>query len=123
MGVFNAAQAMSAELGSHLWAIGVDTDQYRSITSYPEVDAAALQPHILTSMILRYDRAVSLSLADYANGTLEPGVRELGLANGGVDISYSGGFIDNIRPRIEALRARVISREIKVPWIPRNKRS
>jgi basic membrane lipoprotein Med (substrate-binding protein (PBP1-ABC) superfamily)/DNA-binding SARP family transcriptional activator len=122
MGVFNAAQVMSQELGRHLWAIGVDTDQYRSITSLPDVDPAALQPHILTSMVERYDRAISVALADYANGTLAPGVRELGLANGGVDISYSGGFIDDIRPRIEALRARIIAGEIKVPWIPREKK-
>jgi basic membrane lipoprotein Med (substrate-binding protein (PBP1-ABC) superfamily)/DNA-binding SARP family transcriptional activator len=122
VGVFNAAGSLSHQLGRHLWAIGVDTDQYRSITSLPDVDAAALQPHILTSMVKRFDRAVSLVLADYSRGTLSPGVRELGLANGGIEISYSGGFIEDIRPRIEALRARIIAGKIDVPWIPRDKK-
>jgi len=47
-----------------------------------------------------------------------PGRRELGLANGGVDISYSGGFIDHLRPQLEALRAGIVAGEIQVPSVP-----
>jgi basic membrane protein A len=45
-------------------------------------------------------------------------VRSLGLAEGGVDISFSGGFLDDIRPELEALRALIISGEIEVPAEP-----
>jgi hypothetical protein len=43
------------------------------------------------------------------------GVRQFGLAEAGVDIAYSGGFIDGIRPQIEDLRAQIIARDV-VPF-------
>jgi hypothetical protein len=38
-----------------------------------------------------------------------------------VDISYSGGFIDDIRPQNEALRERIISGEVAVPVVPEDR--
>jgi basic membrane protein A len=35
-----------------------------------------------------------------------------------VGISYSGGFIDDVRPQIEDLRAKIIAGEIVVPTKP-----
>ena len=35
--------------------------------------------------------------------------------SGGIDISYTGGYIDDIKDEIEAYRAKIISGEITVP--------
>ncbi len=123
-GLFDVAADLSEELGRYLWAIGVDNDQYRSIgaAGFPEeLDPAAWPPHVLTSMVKRIDNATYAVLAEYSRGIFTPGVRELGLAEGGVDISYSGGFIDDIRPQIERLRQQIIAGEIEVPTVPADK--
>jgi basic membrane lipoprotein Med (substrate-binding protein (PBP1-ABC) superfamily)/DNA-binding SARP family transcriptional activator len=125
VGLFEAARARSEEEGRHLWAIGVDTDQYRSLLQLDFLsdafDLEAWQQHVLTSMVKRLDRAIYAGLQDYARGRLTPGVRQFDLAAGGVEISYSGGFIDDIRPQIEALRERIVSGEIVVPVVPEGK--
>jgi basic membrane lipoprotein Med (substrate-binding protein (PBP1-ABC) superfamily)/DNA-binding SARP family transcriptional activator len=121
LGVFETARSGSRFLGRQLWAIGVDSDEYVSVLGalVPEgQDPAAWQAHILTSVRKRLDEAFYTVLAEYAGGSLAPGVRSFGLAEGGIDISYSGGFIDDIRPRLEALRDRIISGEIDVPAVP-----
>jgi basic membrane protein A len=122
-GVFEAATAASDAQGRQLWAIGVDTDEYRSVLEAAAAaadgqDLGAWQNHILTSVTKRLDLAVYSVLADHAEGRLTPGVRSFGLADGGVDISYSGGFIDDLRSELDALRARIISGEIDVPAAP-----
>ena len=119
LGAFQAAADMSGGPRGHLWAIGVDTDQYET-TQYLEgsLGAEAWRPHILTSMVKTFDVAIYDFLADYARGEFSPGRREMSLANGGVDISYSGGFIDHLRPQLEALRAGIVSGEIRVPSAP-----
>jgi basic membrane protein A len=81
-------------------------------------DPRSWQPHILTSVTKRLDLALHAALADYAAGGLAPGTRSLGLAESGVDITYSGGFLDDIRPEIEAVRSRIISGVIDVPTTP-----
>jgi hypothetical protein len=60
----------------------------------------------------------SAILRDHVAGTLVGGMRHLDLADGATDISYSGGFIDDIRPVIEDLRARIVAGEIGVPSRP-----
>jgi basic membrane protein A len=122
-GVFKAAALTSEDVGRHLWAIGVDSDQYRTVVpalrdQVGEEIAARLQRHILTSMVKHLDTAVFTTMSRYANGALRPGVRRLGLAEGGVDIAYSGGFIDDVRPELEHLRRRIIAGEITVPVVP-----
>jgi basic membrane lipoprotein Med (substrate-binding protein (PBP1-ABC) superfamily)/DNA-binding SARP family transcriptional activator len=120
-GVFSAAAEMSDR---HVWAIGVDVDQYEEFAAIrpedvpPEIDIAAFPSHVLTSMVMRIDVEVYKVLEDYSRGVFTPGVREFGLAEGGVGISYSGGFIDDVRPQIEDLRAKIIAGEIVVPTKP-----
>ncbi|HEX6208687.1 MAG TPA: BTAD domain-containing putative transcriptional regulator [Actinomycetota bacterium] len=124
LGLFDTAEALSEELGRHLWAIGVDADQYRSVVAgeaHPAWEPEAWPPHILTSMLKRYDNALFSILEDYSRGMLTPGGRELNLASGGVDISYTGGFIDDIRPELERLRQQIIEGDIEVPTIPAEK--
>jgi hypothetical protein len=64
------------------------------------------------------DVAVYTVLRDYSRGIFTSGVLEFGLAEDGVDIAYSGGFIDDIRPQIEDLRAKIIAGEVVVPSKP-----
>jgi basic membrane protein A len=119
-GVFEAARVESARQERHLWAIGVDTDEYSSVLNDPDVtiggpDPRSLQPHILTSMIKRWDMATHTLLTEFAADQFRPGIRVFKLADNGVGYSTSGGFIDDLVPTIEALKARIIAGEIVVP--------
>jgi basic membrane lipoprotein Med (substrate-binding protein (PBP1-ABC) superfamily)/DNA-binding SARP family transcriptional activator len=115
-GVAEAAVRLSGVLGRHLWIIGVDADLYDEVG-----DGDPWRPHILTSMLKRYDRAVYTLLEEHASGEFTPGVRHVDLAIGAVDLADSGGFIDDIRPELDRLRQRVIAGEIDVPTIPPDK--
>jgi serine/threonine protein kinase/basic membrane lipoprotein Med (substrate-binding protein (PBP1-ABC) superfamily)/DNA-binding winged helix-turn-helix (wHTH) protein len=121
MGVFQAAAEIRDR---HVWAIGVDVDQYEEAMAMdpedvpPELHVEAWPSHMLTSMLKRVDIAVYEVLREYSRGIFTPGVRRFGLAEGGVDIAYSGGYLDDFRPRIEDLRARIIAGEIVVPSEP-----
>ena len=122
VGVFEAATEMSDSEGRQLWAIGVDSDQYETVGLLPGVvDAEAWRRHILTSIVKRFDMALYAVLGDYSRGEFRPGVRSLGLESGGVDISYSGGFIDHLRSQLEDLRAQIIAGQIAVPCLPPEK--
>lgn len=119
LGLFRAAYEMSEELGTHLWAIGVDADQYRQIRfALGEDLATAYREHILTSMLKRVDTAIRTVMEEHVRGSWRGGVRWFGLAEGGVDLAYSGGFIDDIRPELERLRMAIVAGEIDVPVIP-----
>ena len=119
-GVFEAAVVESERQGQHLWAIGVDADEYNSVlvTSYVDLggpDPKRWQPHILTSMLKRFDVGIYTALQELAQDRFTPGPRVMGIVDGGVDYSTSGGFIDDITPQLEDLKARIISGEIVVP--------
>lgn len=107
IGLFEAARDFSLA-NSHVWAIGVDADQYLAVP-------ADLQPHILTSMMKRVDLAVYNAIEAQVTGTFMPGDHQLDLAAGGLDYATSGGFIDDLVGDLEALRADIISGAIVVP--------
>jgi basic membrane protein A and related proteins len=102
----------------------VDVDEFQELAAMdpkdapPELHIAALPSHVLTSMVKRVDVAVYEVLRDYSQGVFTSGIRQFGLAEGIVDIAYSGGFIDDIRPQIENLRARIIAGDVVVPSTP-----
>ncbi len=122
IGVFQAAVSGSEAQGRHLWAIGVDTDQYRTVMSLnPDFDPGSWQPHVLTSMVKRFGRMTYAGVKEYSQGRFFPGLRVFGLAEGGVDIVYTGGFIDEFRLTIEELRAQIIAGEIEVPSVSANR--
>jgi basic membrane lipoprotein Med (substrate-binding protein (PBP1-ABC) superfamily)/DNA-binding SARP family transcriptional activator len=125
LGVFEAARALSIEQVRHLWAIGVDSDQYETVVQMPgAVNAAAWRGHILTSVLKNIDEAVYQAVAEVAQGRFEDGRRwTWGLAEGGVDLSYSGGFTDDIRPTLENLKTRIIGGDIDVPCVPESTRN
>lgn len=88
-------------------AIGVDSDQ------------GWLHPdHILTSMLKRVDLAVEQAFRAALDGTWRPGIRELGLAEGGVDYVYGDQnralVGDEARAAAEAARADIVAGRIVV---------
>jgi basic membrane protein A len=120
-GVFDAAHRCSEALGRRLWVIGVDADQYRTLPQLlevPEDTTTAWRDHLLTSLVKRYDVTFLAVLGDYARGTLAGGTRRFDLAAGATELAYGGGFIDDIRPKIEELRRRIVEGEIVVPTRP-----
>jgi basic membrane lipoprotein Med (substrate-binding protein (PBP1-ABC) superfamily)/DNA-binding SARP family transcriptional activator len=117
VGIVQAAAEMSS-VERQLWVIGVDTDWYEAQSPLGYYVPPAWRNHILTSVLKRFDVAVYEALEGTAAGRRPPAVRVYGLDSGLVDIAYSGGFLDEIRPVLEGLRQQVITGEIAVPCIP-----
>jgi basic membrane lipoprotein Med (substrate-binding protein (PBP1-ABC) superfamily)/DNA-binding SARP family transcriptional activator len=127
-GVFQAAA--EAEGSGWNWAIGVDLDQYLDLQALIDEDAipTELQPkewpdHVLTSVVKRADNGIYAALVEHSRGVFVPGIRRFGLAEretgvSYIDIAYSGGFIDDLRPILEGLRRRIVEGEIVVPTVP-----
>jgi basic membrane lipoprotein Med (substrate-binding protein (PBP1-ABC) superfamily)/DNA-binding SARP family transcriptional activator len=123
VGVFEAATALSTA-GRQLWAIGVDSDQYETVGSISgAVHPDEWRDHILTSVLKRVDLATYEFLAEYAQGVFRPGQHTFDLESGGMDISFSGNYIDEIAGEIQAAREGIISGQISVPCIPAAKLS
>lgn len=119
MGVVSAAAALSASMGRHLWAIGVDTDWYEDLShNLGSISPNAWRSHVLTSVRKRFDLAVYEALQTVASGDRPPPVRAYDLRSGFVDISYEGGFLDGVRPLLEDQRRRIISGQLRVPCLP-----
>lgn len=111
LGLFQAADELSTD-DQHLWAIGVDADQYNTVGD------EVLQEHILTSMLKRVDVAVDKAIVDFLEGNFTPGPVRLGLAEEGVGYSTSGGFIDDITDELDAYAEQIINGDIEVPTTP-----
>ena len=110
--VFTAAHAESDALGRHVWAIGMDSDQYLDVQ-------ASDRPYVLTSMIKKFDVAVYELVHMLVDGDLRPGVRILGLTDKAVGYSTTGGHlsIDTIAS-IERYRQEIVSGTRVVPSAP-----
>jgi basic membrane protein A len=102
-GVFKAAKS-AGKLG-----IGVDSDQY-NLPSLADVKTV-----IMTSMIKKVDVAVFDFIASAVNGKPLTGQHVYDLKVGGVDYSTSGGQVDDIKTKLDAVKADIISGKIKVP--------
>lgn len=105
IGVFEAASAKKR------WAIGVDADQ--SLTVKPDQRA-----WILTSMVKRVDVAVYSTIKALVAGKYKAGVQAFGLKEGGVGYAvndHNRAQIQDIIPRLEALKKDIIAGKIKVP--------
>jgi basic membrane protein A len=106
-GVFDAAVAA----GKGKWAIGVDSDQYLSAS-------AQQKPHILTSALKRVDTATYDMIKSVTDGKPLTGYKTYTLAENGVGYATSGGFVDDIKSKIDAYAAKIKSGKIKVPTVP-----
>jgi DNA-binding SARP family transcriptional activator/basic membrane lipoprotein Med (substrate-binding protein (PBP1-ABC) superfamily) len=118
LGAFETAYAESEAQDRQLWAVGLDTDWYVVLPLVRQAGAASWRPHVLTSLVTRYDLAVGSMLDEYAAGSLAPGWRRFGLAEGAFDLADSGGFIDASLATLSTLRERVIAGSIEVPALP-----
>ncbi|MEM7323956.1 MAG: BMP family ABC transporter substrate-binding protein [Actinomycetota bacterium] len=110
-GLFEAAKATSESSGSKVWGIGVDSDQYNTVS--PEV-----QEYVLTSMLKRVDSAVFEITQAHADGTFEAGNTVYDLSADGVGYSTSGGFVDDIIDDLEAAKEAIVSGDVTVPTEP-----
>lgn len=114
-GLFEAAETFSAETGIHVWAIGVDSDEYETINRAGNllvgVDMETLElwrEHIATSALKNLDIGVAQALLNYAT-TGAPGEPVLDLSNDGIGYATSGGFIDHLVPDIDrAIQAVIV---------------
>ena len=101
----------AVEAGAGKWAIGVDSDQYLNAT--PDQQA-----HILTSMLKRVDVSVFLAAKAVKEGDLSGGFKIFDLKSDGVGYSTSGGYLDDVKDKLEAFKAKIVSGEIVVPTKP-----
>jgi basic membrane protein A len=107
LGVFQAAAAA----GDGKWAIGVDSDQYLTAPK-------SQKSHILTSALKRIDSAVFDYVSNFKDGKTLKGEIPNDLKSNGVGITYSGGFIDDIKDKLTAASDGIKSGAIKVPTDP-----
>lgn len=103
IGVFEAAKAKKT------LAIGVDADQYSTVTD------ASLKPVIMTSMLKRVDNAVFNFVKDFAADKFKAGPTVFDLKADGVGYATSGGQVDDIKDKLDAAKADIISGKITVP--------
>ncbi|WKX70811.1 BMP family protein [Streptomyces sp. XD-27] len=91
------------------WSIGVDSDQYL------DPSLSAYKHSILTSAVKNVDVAVY----DFIKSVLKDkkpleGAQRFSLKTDGVGLSYSGGFLDDIKPKLEDAKKKIIDGKIKV---------
>ncbi len=101
IGVFEAARDMKQ------LAIGVDLDQYNEAPGY-----------VLTSMTKIVDEIIYQTIKDFINNNFNGGIKTLGLKEKGVDYVYnennSNLIKKEVRDKVEEIRNKIISGEIKV---------
>jgi len=108
----SGAGTIEAATEADKWAIGVDSDQYLTVGD-PEQ-----QKHILTSMLKRVDVAVFLTAQAVKAGDVSTVPPAFDLSVDGVGYATSGGFVDDIKDKLEAYKADIISGKIVVPTKP-----
>jgi len=112
-GLFAAAKEYSDANNTHVWAIGVDSDQYKTAGD------ASLQPFILTSMLKKVDVAVYDTIKRFNGGTKVGGQATVyDLKAGGIDYATSGGFVDDIKSQLDDLKSQIVDGKITVPDKP-----
>jgi basic membrane protein A and related proteins len=90
-------------------AIGVDSDQYL------QTALGGARNYILTSMVKRVDVAVFDFVVAVVGGRFTAGTKIYNLSNNGVDYATSGGRVDDIKTRLDALKKAIIDGKITVP--------
>lgn len=111
-GLFAAARDYSDVSGTHVWAIGVDFDQYQLVTH-------DLQQHILTSMLKNVDVITYDVIEMQATGTFIGGNEVWDLARNGVGYSTSGGYLPAwVIDELDDLAAQIVAGDIVVPVLP-----
>lgn len=108
-GVFEAAANFSASNNTHVWALGVDSDQYMQVSD-------TLKPFILSSILKRMDTAVFNWYTQQASfQNFVSGEYVYNLANDGVGYATSGGQTDEFTAQLTALKNDIVAGTIVVP--------
>lgn len=110
-GLFTAAKESGKKPGE-IWTIGVDSDQYNSVK--PENG----QEFILTSMLKRVDVATYEAIKAYSAGKPLAGKQQFDLKRDGVGYATSNPAINDIKDKLEAVKADIVSGKIVVPTKP-----
>ncbi|WP_324789002.1 BMP family ABC transporter substrate-binding protein [Streptomyces sp. H51] len=105
-----ALEAVSGVKGA--WAIGVDSDQY----NIPGL--AKYKNSILTSMVKNVDVGVYDFVKSVHDGKPLTGNNVYSLAKNGVSLATSGGFIDDIKAKLDAAQKKIVDGDIKVKTTP-----
>jgi basic membrane lipoprotein Med (substrate-binding protein (PBP1-ABC) superfamily) len=102
----------------------MDSDQHESVLRLSgALHAEGWRRHILTSVLKRVDVANYEIVKDFAQGRFTSGARTFNVANGGLDISYSGGHVEDFRTAVESARADIVSGRVVVPSLPAERES
>jgi basic membrane protein A len=98
---------LAAAKAAGVWAIGVDEDR------------AGVGPHILTSVVKRYDRAMAFLMRGAASGRLALGrTTAIGLRAGGAELGRISRRVPaGVLAGLAAVRARVVSGRVRVPGV------
>jgi basic membrane protein A len=105
-----AIEAVAGKKGA--WAIGVDSDQYQ------DASLAKYKNSILTSALKNVNVGVYDLIKSIKDGKPLTGTQAYSLAKDGVGLSYSGGFIDDIKAKIDAAKKGIVDGTIKVKTTP-----
>ncbi|MGP3966938.1 BMP family lipoprotein [Streptomyces sp. 6N223] len=111
-GQSGAGSIESVAAAEGAWAIGVDSDQYQ------QPGLAEYKDSILTSVVKGVDNAVFDLIEQVENGETPSGVHEYNLAEGGVSLADSGGFIDDISTEIDAAEEAIKNGDVTVSQTP-----
>ncbi len=110
--IFNVAGgcgfgALEAAKEKGVWGIGVDVDQ------------SFLGPHILTSAVIRLDKAVATAMQRLAGGRFTTGGDTVfNLRNGGVGLGkISPDVPRSVRRQVDRIRRQIIAGKIRVPRV------
>ena len=66
-------------------------------------------------MIKKVNVAVYSTIKSFIDGKFQGGTQVFDLKSGGIDYSTSGGFVADIKSKLDDLKQRIISGDIKVP--------
>jgi basic membrane protein A len=69
-------------------------------------------------MLKRVDLAVYETVKAFLGSSLHAGRVSFDLRSGGIGFATSGGFVDDIKDRLESLEAKIVHGEITVPGTP-----
>ncbi|GAA3221269.1 BMP family protein [Streptomyces thermocoprophilus] len=105
-----AIEAVAGSKGA--WTIGVDSDQY----NIPGL--AKYKNSILTSMVKNVDVGVYDFIKSVHDGKPTYGVNSYSLAKDGVSLATSGGFIDDIQPKLDEAKKKIVDGTITVKTTP-----
>jgi len=110
--IFNVAGAcglgaLHAAQQAGVWGIGVDTDQ------------SGLGPHILTSVVKRFDVVMLQLLEQVRDGRVRAGVTaEFTLRNGGATLGRISRRVPaSMRSELDRLKARIVAGDVHVPGV------